>query len=77
MLGGLRRFFVIYLRIYSFTLFNAIMRKSLCENECFVLRYLLSYQTEMLALASHLVFQIFFCYLSVNYMVPITWYQLS
>ena len=77
-LGGLLTFFVIF--IYGYTvllcLFDAIMRKSLCDNECFVLRYLFSYQTEMLALASHLVFQIFF-YLFVNYMVLNIWYQLG
>jgi len=72
--GDLRSFFVAC--IYGYTvllcLFDAILRKSLCENECFVLRYLFPYQTEMLALASHLVFHIFFVTC-----VLIIWYQLS
>ena len=75
-LADLLTFFVIFI-YYRYTvllcLCNAIVLKSLCDNECFVLRYLFSYQTEMLALASHLVFRIFFCYLCVNYMVLIIW----
>ena len=71
--GGFRTFFIIF--IYGYTvllcLFDAIMRKSLCDIECFVLRYLFSYQIEMWALASYLVFQIFF-FISVL----IIWYQL-
>ena len=61
-LGDLRTFFIIFIYGYAILLclFDAIMRKFLCDIECFVLRYLFSYQTKMWAVASHLVFHIFF-----------------
>jgi hypothetical protein len=59
-LGGLRTFYVTFMYGYTIVLclFDVIMRKALNEKEWFLLRFLFSYQIDLLALVSHLISQI-------------------
>jgi hypothetical protein len=59
-LGGLHTFFVTFMYGYTvlLCLFDVIMRKALYEKEWVLLRFLFSYQIDLLALFSHLISQI-------------------